>query len=75
MRTTITLDDDIQTEAARRAALLGVSLGTVVSDLARRGLRVSPPVREANGLVVFDPPGDAPKLTARMVKDTLSDFP
>jgi hypothetical protein len=75
MRTTITLDDDVQAEAARRAELLGVSLGKVVSDLARRGLRVAPPLRDANGLVVFDPPGDSPKVTSRMVKDALSDFP
>ena len=75
MRTTITLDDDIHVEGIRRAELLGIPLGKVISDLARRGLRLAPPVREINGLVVFDPPADSPKVTARMVKDALSDFP
>ncbi len=75
MRTTLTLDDDVLAEAAKRAEMLRVSLGKAVSDLARRGLRVSPPVREVNGLVVFDPPKGSPKITARKVKEALSDFP
>jgi hypothetical protein len=75
VRTTITLDDDVQAEAARRADLLGVSLGKVVSDLVRRGLQVSPPVREVDGLVVFDPADTSPAVTAHMVKNALSDFP
>jgi hypothetical protein len=75
MRTTLTLDDDVQVEAMRRAELLGVSLGKAVSDLARRGLAVAPPLRESNGLTVFDPPPGSPAITARAVKDALSDFP
>jgi hypothetical protein len=75
MRTTLTLDDDVLTEAARRAEVLRISLGKAVSDLARRGLQVAPAVREANGLVVFDPPKGSPAITARKVKDALSDFP
>ena len=75
MRTTLTLDDDVLAEAAKRADLLRVSLGKAVSDLARRGLQVAPPVREVNGLMVFDPPKEAPKITARKVKDALGEFP
>jgi hypothetical protein len=75
MRTTLTLDDDVLAEAAKRAEMLRVSLGKAVSDLARRGLQVAPPVREVNGLVVFDPPEGSPKITARKVKEALSDFP
>jgi hypothetical protein len=75
MRTTLTLDDDVFAEAVKRAELLRVSLGRAVSDLARRGLAVAPPVREMNGLVVFDPPKGSPKITARKVKEALSDFP
>ncbi len=75
MRTTLTLDDDVLAEAAKRAEMLRVSLGKAVSDLARRGLMVAPPVREGNGLVVFDPPKGSPKITARKVKEALSDFP
>ena len=75
MRTTLTLDDDVMEQAARRAELLKVSLGKAVSDLARRGLSVAPPVREVAGLVVFDPPKGAPAISARKVKDALADFP
>ena len=75
MRTTLTLDDDVQAEAARRAELLGVSLGKVVSELARRGLAAAPPLRESNGLTVFDPPKNSAAITARAVKDALNDFP
>jgi hypothetical protein len=75
MRTTLTLDDDVVEQAARRAELLKVSLGKAVSDLARRGLGVAPPVREVAGLVVFDPPKGAPAISARKVKDALADFP
>jgi len=75
MRTTLTLDDDVPAEAAKRAEILRISLGKAVSDLARRGLQASPPVREVDGLVVFDPPKGSPKITARKVKEVLSDFP
>ncbi len=75
MRTTLNLDDDLLKEAARRAKLLRVSLGKAVSDLARRGLCASPPVKEVDGLVVFDPPVGSPSITMRKVKDALGDFP
>jgi Arc/MetJ family transcription regulator len=75
MRTTLTLDDDVMEAAARRAALLKVSLGKAVSDLARRGLGVAPPVREEDGLVVFDPPKGTPRISARKVSDALAEFP
>ena len=75
MRTTLTLDDDVLAEATRRAKTLRISLGKAVSDLARRGLQVAPPVQEMDGLVVFDPPRGSPKITARKVKELLGDFP
>jgi hypothetical protein len=75
MRTTLTLDDDVLVEAAKRAEILRISIGKAVSDLARRGLTVAPPVREVDGLVVFDPPKGSPKITSRKVKEALTDFP
>lgn len=75
MRTTLTLDDDILKEASKRARILKTSLGKAVSDLARRGLKASPPVRRINGLTVFDPPKGSPQITMRKVMDALSDFP
>ena len=75
MRTTLTIDDDVLKEAVKRAEALSISLGQALSDLARRGLQVAPPVKEISGLVVFDPPKDAPRITHRGVKQALSDFP
>ncbi len=75
MRTTLTIDDDVLKEAVKRAEALRISLGQALSDLARRGLQVAPPVKEISGLVVFDPPKDAPRITHRGVKQALSDFP
>lgn len=75
VRTTLTLDDDIMKEAAIRAKILKISLGKAVSDLARRGLKVAPPVKQVNGLILFDPPKGSPRITMRKVKDALSGFP
>ena len=75
MRTTLTLDDDVLTEAARRAEALHVSLGKAVSDLIRRGLQVTPPVRTIDGLMVFDPPEGSPKISSSKIKEALIDFP
>lgn len=75
MRTTLTLDDDVLEAASKRAKILNISLGKAVSDLARRGLRSTIPVKEVDGLTVFDPPPDSPKITMNKVKEILSDFP
>lgn len=75
MRTTLTLDDDVLSEASKRAEILHVSLGKAVSDLARRGLQVAPPIQDVGGLVAFNPPKGSSKITSRKVKDALSDFP
>jgi hypothetical protein len=75
MRTTLTLDDDVLKEAAKRARTLKTSLGKAVSDLARRGLQSSPPVKQSNGLTVFDPPKGSPRITMRKVANELGDFP
>ena len=68
MRTTITLDDDIVELAARQAKVRGVSLGRVMSDLARRGLNAPTPSTSKDGLVVFQLPGDSPKVTTEDVR-------
>jgi hypothetical protein len=75
MRTTLTLDDDVIEAASKRAEALHISLGKAVSDLARRGLESTLPVKDVNGLVVFSPPKGAPTITMKKVKEALSDFP
>lgn len=72
MRTTLDLDDDILEAARELARARRVSVGTAVSELARAGLAPRP-VREDDGLPVFDIPHGAPILTPEMVRRALDD--
>lgn len=60
MRTTLNVDDEILEVLRALSRARGVSIGQVVSDLARRALRPSPSVRDERGFPVFDVPDDAP---------------
>ena len=73
MRTTLTLDDDILQAARSLAAMEKRSIGDVISELARRGLRPSEPCVDAHGIPTFDVPADAPPLTPEMVRKALDD--
>ncbi len=44
MRTTLTIDDDVFFEAKRKAAAEKISIGSVLSDLARQALQAQEPV-------------------------------
>jgi hypothetical protein len=69
MRTTINLDDDVITIVKQYAESRAVSLGKAVSELVRRGISASRPVRIANGLLAFDLPAESPKVTIRRVRE------
>jgi hypothetical protein len=75
MRTTLTIDPDVFETARALAAQRGVSLGAVISDLARRGLRSgSAPDRVArNGIpllpVTHDPRVVTPELVASILDE------
>lgn len=73
MRTTINLDDDVLRAARTLARERGDSLGAVLSDLARRGLR--PPAQTAyeGDFPVFQVREDAPPLTPEIVEGALED--
>lgn len=73
MRTTLTLDDDILRAARSLAAMENRSIGDVISDLARRGLRPAEPQIGEHGVPTFDIPSDAPPLTPEMVREALDD--
>ena len=73
MRTTIQLDDDVYEAARSLAAAEGVSLGSVVSRLAREGLAPKARIRVRNGFPVFDVPAGAPPITPDAVKRALED--
>jgi len=72
MRTTVDLDEDILRTAKALARENEQSLGRVLSDLARRGLK--PPIRKVkmrNGVPLLMPKRGAPMITPELVKELL----
>ncbi len=74
MRTTVAIDDDVLAVGRALAARNGTSLGTALSELARRGFR-RPQVDEENGLPVFRVAADTEPITSEDVQKALSDWP
>jgi hypothetical protein len=73
MRTTLTLDDDVLASARALAAQRGVPIGTVISDLARRGLAPAQPAATRNGIRLFPVRPDAGPVTPELVKTLAED--
>jgi hypothetical protein len=72
MRTTLDLDDDVVAAARELAAGERRSLGSMVSELARRGL--TPARVEIDGdLPVIRVPAGAPAITPEMVRRALDE--
>jgi hypothetical protein len=67
MRTTLELDDDLVREAKNLAKQRGVSLGTVISDLARKSLPATARPKFRNGMEVFQSEPGTPKVTLEFV--------
>lgn len=67
MRTTLELDDDLLTAAKRLARQKGVSLGQVISELARQSLQTGAPLKVRNGALLFVPKSGASKPNLRTV--------
>jgi hypothetical protein len=73
MRTTLTIDDDVLQAARALATARGESLGAVVSELARRGLKPSAPVAYREEFPVFEVGEDAPVFGPDEVNRALDD--
>lgn len=74
MRTTLRIDEDVVRAARSLARSEGRSVGEIISELARRGLRPAPTRKRGRaGLPTFDVPADAEILTPEMVKAALED--
>jgi len=70
VRTTLDLDDDLLAAARELAAAERCSLGSMISELARRGL--TPARVEAEGeLPVIRVPAGTPAITPQMVRRAL----
>lgn len=69
MRTTVAIDDDVLDAARKLAAARDQSLGKVVSDLMRRGLRVRTEYPAGDGrFPTFQVREDSPPITLEDVK-------
>lgn len=70
MRTTLNLDPDVLQAAKLLASRQRRSLGEVISELARSGLRGGrqAPQASRNGIPLFPVPPDAPVITLEDVK-------
>lgn len=72
MRTTLQLDDDVVAAARELAAVERRSLGSVVSELARRGLTPDV-VASDSGLPTIRVPEGTPPITPEMVRRALDE--
>jgi len=68
MRTTITIDDDLLAAAKSVARTRCVPVGTVISELARKGLKSSARTRRKSDFPVFSIPSGAHPITLEDVK-------
>ena len=75
MRTTLNIDDDVLAEARALAQRNKTSLGSAVSELARRGFRGGNGVTVGTGRPGFAVPADAEPITSEDVYRALEDFP
>jgi hypothetical protein len=67
MRTTISIDDDVLAAAKTLAELQHRSLGRVISDLARRGMRVAGPAGYRNGVPLLASKSGSNVVTPELV--------
>ncbi len=74
MRTTLQIDDDVLSIAKQLASQRGISVGQVVSNLARKGLKPSAAYRYTDDFPVFEVHEDAAVFGLDEVKDALEDF-
>lgn len=73
MRTTITIEDDAFATASAYARARALKLGAAVSELIRRGNEVRVPLKQVNGVWVFDLGPSARRVTARQVEKLLDE--
>ena len=73
MRTTIQIEDDVL-DAARNLALMdGKSIGQVISELARRGLKPACGYDTRDGFPMVQVAEDAPVISEGVVRAALED--
>lgn len=72
MRTTVDVEEDVLSAARDIASRRGVSIGRVISELAREGLLSGPRRAERNGIPLFEL-GEAPASVSLEIVNRLRD--
>ena len=75
MRTTVDLDEDVLLAAKELAARRRVSLGKVLSDLARRALARQETAPTRNGVPLFPVGSEAQVITLELVNQLRDEAP
>ena len=75
MRTTVTIDDDVLAVARALAAQTGCSLGSALSELARRGFRTPATTQRDGERTVFEVHANAAPITSEDVYGSLDEWP
>ena len=75
MRTTVTIDDDVLAVARALAERKGSSLGSALSELARRGFRSEITPNDVSDGTTFPASADAGPITSEDVYRSLDDWP
>jgi hypothetical protein len=73
MRTTLNLDDDVYEAVASLSHSSGQSLGKVLSQIARRGLKPRPVRKRRGGLPTFEVSKDAPMIPGMLAYKIIAD--
>ena len=73
MRTTLTLESDAFMTAQSYAQARSLKLGQAVSELIRLASGERLPLKQHDGVWVFDLPASTPKITAARVKQLLDE--
>ncbi len=71
MRVTLTIEDNALVTARTYARARSIKPGQAVSELIQRGSAGKVPIRQINGVWVFDLPPDSPVVTAERVRQFL----
>lgn len=75
MRTTLDIDEDVLLAAKEQAVRAHVSIGKVLSDLARQALTRAPETTQRNGLPLFPVQPTAGVVTLELVNQLREETP
>jgi hypothetical protein len=68
MRTTVNLDDDVYQAVTSLSQSSGLSLGKVLSKVARQGLKPATVKKKKGGLPTFDVPPGSPMIPGNLIQ-------